>query len=83
MIGKGMFGRLIRFNRDGIVQVFARNGAGKGLGIVVPTLLDYPGSMLVTDVKGENYALTAAWRARKGQRVIKLDPFDLAHSRAL
>ncbi len=73
VVGSGWFGRLMRFNRDGIVQVFARNGAGKGLGVVVPTLLDYPGSIVVTDVKGENYAVTAGYRSKLG-RVHMLNP---------
>jgi type IV secretion system protein VirD4 len=79
VVGKGSFGRLMRFNRDGIVQVFASQGAGKGLGIVVPTLLDYPGSMVVTDVKGENYAITARHRDKLG-RVVMLNPSQLARS---
>jgi type IV secretion system protein VirD4 len=79
VVGKGSFGRLMRFNRDGIVQVFASPGAGKGLGIVVPTLLDYPGSMVVTDVKGENYAITARHRATLGD-VVMLNPSNLARS---
>ena len=36
VVGKGSFGRLMRFNKDGIVHVFASPGAGKGLGVVVP-----------------------------------------------
>jgi type IV secretion system protein VirD4 len=79
VIGQGLFGRLVRFNRDGIVHVFASPGSGKGVGIVVPTLLTYPGSMVVTDVKGENYAVTARWRSKLG-RVVMLNPSDLARS---
>jgi type IV secretion system protein VirD4 len=79
VIGKGSFGRLMRFNRDGIVHVFAAPGAGKGVGIVVPTLLDYPGSIVVSDVKGENYAITARHRSTRG-RVLMLNPADLARS---
>jgi type IV secretion system protein VirD4 len=79
VIGKGSFGRIMRFNRDGIVHVFARTGAGKGLGIVIPTLLDYPGSIVVTDIKGENYALTAKYRSTLGP-VFKIDPFDISRS---
>ena len=70
IVGAGLFGQLMRFNRDGIIQVFASTGSGKGLGIVVPTLLDYPGSIVVTDVKGENYAITARQRAKFGKVVM-------------
>lgn len=79
VVGKGPWGRLIRFTRDGLVMVFASTGAGKGLGIVVPTLLDYPGSILVTDPKGENYAITAR-RRRKFGRVLMLNPADVVQS---
>ncbi len=79
VLGKGVFGSLLRFTRDGPVMVFAANGAGKGLGVVVPTLLDYPGSMLVTDPKGENYAVTHRRRANFGT-VRMLNPSDLARS---
>lgn len=79
IVGKGSFGQLVRFNRDGIVHVFANTGAGKGIGVVIPTLLDYPGSIVVTDVKGENYAITARYRSSLG-RVVMLNPGDLSHS---
>ena len=58
--------------------VVAPSGAGKGIGIVIPTLLDYEGSVLVTDIKGENYAVTAELRrAEKKRRVYALDPFKI------
>lgn len=79
VVGKGPWGRVIRFTRDGLVMVFAATGAGKGLGVVVPTLLDYPGSILVTDPKGENYAITHQHRRQLGQ-VRMLNPTDLARS---
>lgn len=79
IVGRGAFGRLMRFNSDGIVQVFAPPGSGKGLGVVIPTLLDYPGSMVVTDVKGENHAITRRYRRKLG-KVYVLNPADLARS---
>lgn len=79
IVGRSRLGKLMRFNRDGVVHVFGAPGAGKGIGIVVPTLLDYPGSMVVTDVKGENYAITARHRASRG-KVVMLNPSDLARS---
>jgi type IV secretion system protein VirD4 len=45
----------------------------KGVGLVVPTLLTWPGSAIVHDIKGENWTLTAGWRARFG-RVLLFDP---------
>ncbi|MDO8778312.1 MAG: IncP-type conjugal transfer protein TraG, partial [Burkholderiaceae bacterium] len=43
---------------------FAPTRSGKGVGLVVPTLLSWPGSAVVHDIKGENWALTAGWRSR-------------------
>ncbi|MFL9828061.1 type IV secretory system conjugative DNA transfer family protein [Rhodoplanes sp. SY1] len=77
--GVGLFGRLARFTTDGLMWVFAATGAGKGLGIVVPTLLSYPGSIVVTDPKGENYAVTRRERQRRGT-VVMLNPSNLPAS---
>ena len=63
--------------------VIAPSGAGKGIGIVIPTLLDYEGSVLVTDIKGENYAVTAEARRKKGRKVYALDPFRITDRRSL
>ena len=63
--------------------VIAPSGAGKGIGIVIPTLLDYEGSVLVTDIKGENYAVTAEARRAKGRKVYALDPFRITDRRSL
>ena len=55
--------------------VAAPTGAGKGVGIVIPTLLTYPGSTVVLDVKGENYEKTAGRREALGDRVFKFAPY--------
>ncbi len=62
--------------------VIAPSGAGKGVGIVIPTLLDYSGSVLVTDIKGENYAVTAQARRRKGRTVYAVDPFRITDGKS-
>ncbi len=62
----------LRFNKDGMITVFAPMGAGKGVGIVIPNLLSYPGSIVCTDIKGENHAITAR-RRRKFGKVRRLD----------
>ncbi|MEZ5704768.1 MAG: IncP-type conjugal transfer protein TraG [Burkholderiaceae bacterium] len=46
------------------VLAFAPTRSGKGVGLVVPTLLSWPGSAVIHDIKGENWQLTAGWRAR-------------------
>ncbi len=55
------------------VLCFAPTRSGKGVGLVVPTLLTWPGSAIVHDIKGENWELTAGFRARHG-RVLLFDP---------
>jgi len=55
------------------VLCFAPTRSGKGVGLVVPTLLTWPGSAIIHDIKGENWTLTAGWRARFG-RVLLFDP---------
>jgi type IV secretion system protein VirD4 len=61
---------------EGNLLTVAPPGAGKGIGVVIPNLLIYPGSVIVIDPKGENYAVTALARRRMGQQVFCLDPFD-------
>jgi type IV secretion system protein VirD4 len=46
------------------VMAFAPTRSGKGVGFVVPTLLTWPDSAVIHDIKGENWQLTAGWRAR-------------------
>lgn len=53
----------------------APTGTGKGRSVVIPTLLTYPGSVVVLDPKGENYQVTARARREMGQQVICLNPF--------
>ena len=55
------------------VLCFAPTRSGKGVGLVVPTLLTWPGSCIVHDIKGENWTLTSGFRAQHG-RVLLFDP---------
>ena len=54
----------LRHNGPEHVLAFAPTRSGKGVGLVVPTLLSWPGSAVIHDIKGENWQLTAGWRAR-------------------
>ncbi len=64
---------------DGHILTVAPTRSGKGVGLVVPNLLHYPGSVIVVDPKGENYAVTHRWRKeRLGQRIVCIDPFRVA-----
>ena len=60
--GKG--GGYLRHEGPEHVMAFAPTRSGKGVGLVVPTLLSWPGSAVIHDIKGENWSLTAGWRAR-------------------
>jgi type IV secretion system protein VirD4 len=79
-VGKS-WGRFIRFRQEGFVLLFAPTRAGKGYSVVVPNLLDRDGSIIVTDIKGENHAITARARGAKG-KVWTLDVMnpDLSNS---
>ncbi|QMW22471.1 conjugal transfer protein TraG [Sandaracinobacteroides saxicola] len=70
----GKFGQsYLRHNGPEHVLCFAPTRSGKGVGLVVPTLLTWPASCIVHDIKGENWDLTSGWRARFG-RVLRFDP---------
>ena len=71
IVGK-KFGQFIRFKREGAVMVCAPMGQGKGVGVVIPNLLDHRGAAIVTDPKGENYAITHRHRSTLGP-VFRLD----------
>lgn len=63
------------------MMVFAPTRSGKGVGIVIPTLLSWDESALIHDIKGENWQLTSGFRAKMGQRCIKFDPTSLDSAR--
>ena len=46
------------------VLTYAPTRSGKGVGLVIPTLLSWPHSALIADLKGELWELTAGWRQR-------------------
>ncbi|OSK14540.1 conjugal transfer protein [Escherichia coli M056] len=56
------------------LMLAAPPGSGKGVGIVVPNLLQYPHSVVVNDCKFENWYLTAGFRRACGQRVLRFSP---------
>ena len=71
IVGKA-YGQFIRFKGDGAVMVCAPQGRGKGVGVVIPNLLEHLGSVIVTDPKGENFAVTQRHRSTLGP-VYRLD----------
>jgi len=74
----GMLGkRYLRHDGPEHVMAFAPTRSGKGVGLVVPTLLSWTGSAVVHDIKGENWVLTAGFRARFSHCLL-FNPTDLA-----
>lgn len=55
------------------ILCFAPTRSGKGVGLVIPTLLCWSASCVVHDIKGENWQLTSGFRGRHG-RVLRFDP---------
>jgi len=70
--------KMIRHNGKEHILCFAPTRSGKGICLVLPTLLDgWKKSAFVLDIKGENYALSAGYRKKElGNKVLKLDFTD-------
>jgi type IV secretion system protein VirD4 len=73
-------GRYLRHDGPEHVMAFAPTRSGKGVGLVVPTLLSWTGSTVIHDIKGENWQLTAAWRSRFSH-CLYFDPTDIRSAR--
>jgi type IV secretion system protein VirD4 len=69
-------GRILALPGQLSVMLSAPTRSGKGVGVVIPNLLNWPDSVVVLDVKGENYDVTAGYRAKHGQAVYAFSPFD-------
>ncbi|ESQ79280.1 type IV secretory system conjugative DNA transfer family protein [Asticcacaulis sp. YBE204] len=63
------------FGGERFVLVAAPTRSGKGVAVVIPNLLNYAGSVVVLDIKLENFNLTSAYRAAHGQTVFLFNPF--------
>ena len=69
-------GRFLTFGGSEHVLVEAPTRSGKGTGIVIPNLLTWQGSVVVLDVKRENFDASAGFRAHYGQQVFLFNPSD-------
>jgi type IV secretion system protein VirD4 len=75
VLGLNDNGHYLRHDGPEHVMVMAPTRSGKGVGIIIPTLLTWPHSVLVTDIKGENWGITAGFRQQRlGNKVLKFDP---------
>jgi type IV secretion system protein VirD4 len=69
-------GRFLALPGQLSVMLSAPTRSGKGVGVVIPNLLNWPDSVVVLDIKGENYDITAGYRAENKQAVYAFSPFD-------
>lgn len=72
--------RYLRHDGPEHVMAFAPTRSGKGVGLVVPTLLSWTGSAVIHDIKGENWQLTAGWRS-KFSHCLLFNPTDSRSAR--
>ncbi|WP_126971037.1 type IV secretory system conjugative DNA transfer family protein [Xanthomonas sp. BRIP62411] len=68
-------GKLVRLSGQQFVILAAPTRSGKGVGVVIPNLLEYQESVVVLDIKQENFDLTSGWRASQGHEVFLFNPF--------
>jgi type IV secretion system protein VirD4 len=72
--------RYLRHDGPEHVMAFAPTRSGKGVGLVIPTLLAWTESAVVHDIKGENWQLTAGWRSRFSYCLL-FNPTDVRSAR--
>lgn len=75
LVGK-FRGRFLALAGQLSVMLSAPTRSDKGVGVVIPNLLNWPDSVVVLDIKGENYDITAGYRAEREQAVYAFSPFD-------
>ena len=67
--------KYLRHNGPEHILAFAPTRSGKGVGLVLPTLLSWKESAIILDIKGENWHLTSGWRSQyANNKVLKFDP---------
>ncbi|PJG45030.1 conjugal transfer protein TraG (plasmid) [Sphingobium sp. LB126] len=69
-------GKFLTFGGSEHCIVEAPTRSGKGVGIVIPNLLSWQESVVVLDVKRENWDATAGFRQKHGQAVYLFNPTD-------
>ncbi len=66
----------LRHNGPEHVLAFAPTRSGKGVGLVIPSLLAWEESAVIYDIKGENWAKTAGFRCEQGHLCFKFSPVE-------
>ena len=69
-----MGGRYLMFEGQQHAIISAPTRSGKGVGIVIPNLLNWPESVVVLDIKQENWDITSAYRRKYGQECYLFNP---------
>jgi conjugal transfer protein traG len=83
ILKENLFGkaRYIIENLKTHIALIAPSRAGKGTGVIIPTLLNWLGSVFVLDMKGENFQITAGYRKHVlKQTILKFKPYGLEDS---
>lgn len=70
---------LIRYAGENHLITIGKPGSGKGSTVIIPTLLEYEGSCIIIDPKGQNAAITVRQRHQMGHRVFILNPYNVLH----
>lgn len=68
--------RYLMLDGQQFVLLAAPTRSGKGVGVVIPNLLNFSDSCVVLDIKQENFNLTAGFRKKHGQQVYLFNPFS-------
>ena len=66
----------LRHNGPEHILAFAPTRSGKGVGLVIPSLLAWEESAVIYDIKGENWAKTAGFRSQQGHLCFKFSPVE-------
>lgn len=78
-LGRDGNGNAVGYGDDRHAITVAGSRSGKGRSVIIPNLLLWPGSVVVTDPKGENATRTARRRMKRpGHRVAVIDPQNAA-----
>jgi len=72
-VGRDAWGRDLIDLSPGHLMMIAKTGGGKGISVVITTLLTWKGSTITNDVKGDNWLWTAAYRRSLGHKVFRFE----------
>lgn len=77
LLGYDKNGKDITYSGEGHLLAVGHTRSGKGVGVIIPNLKEYPGSIVVLDPKGENTVASLKWRENLGQKCIVIDPWNI------